>query len=45
LLRQPQMAQANISLRNSLYNNVQQLFAKLYNTQKTRRRSTDLAGI
>ena len=45
LLHQPQMAQANISLRNSLYNNVQQLFAKLYNTQKTRRRSTDLAGI
>ena len=41
----PEMAQTNISLRNSLYNNVQQIFAKFYNRQKLRRRSTNLAGI
>lgn len=45
LLRQPQMAQANLSLRNALYSNVQQLFAKFYNSRKVRRRPTDLAGI
>lgn len=45
LLRQPQMAQTNISLRGNLYSNVQQLFAKLYNRKKVRRRATDLAGI
>lgn len=45
LHRQPQMAQTNISLRNSLYSNVQHLFAKFYNTTKVRRRPTDLAGI
>lgn len=45
LLRQPGMAQPNISLRNSLYSNVQFLLAKLYNTTKHRRRATDLAGI
>lgn len=45
LLRQPSMAQTCISLRLSLYNNVQYLFAKIYNTKKTRRRATDLAGI
>lgn len=45
LLNQPQMAQTNISLRNSLYNNVQQMFAKFYNTEKVRRRATNLAGI
>ena len=45
LLRKPQMAQANISLRSTLYNNVQMMFAKLYNSTKIRRRSTDLAGI
>jgi hypothetical protein len=45
LLRQPQMAQANISLRSSLYSNVQHLFAKFYNSTKVRRRATDLAGI
>ncbi len=45
LLRQPSMAQTYISLRSSLYSNVQFLFAKLYNTKKTRRRATDLAGI
>lgn len=41
----PEMAQTNISLRNSLYNNVQQIFAKYYNKLKLRRRSTNLAGI
>ena len=45
LLCQPQMAQANISLRNSLYSNVQHLFAKFYNGNRLRRRATDLAGI
>ena len=45
LLRQPQMAQTNISLRGNLYSNVQQLFAKLYNRKRVRRRATDLAGI
>ena len=45
LLRQPQMAQTNLSLRNALYSNLQQLFAKFYNKRKVRRRSTDLAGI
>ena len=45
LIRQPQMAQTNISLRNSLYGNVQHLFAKFYNSTKIRRRATDLAGI
>lgn len=45
LLRNPQMAQSYISLRNSLYSNVQFLFAKLYNSYRLRRRATDLAGI
>ena len=45
LTRQPQMAQSCIALRNKLHDNVQFLFAKFYNTVKTRRRSTDLAGI
>lgn len=45
LLRQPQMAQTYISLRGTLYSNVQHLFAKFYNRRKVRRRSTDLAGI
>jgi hypothetical protein len=45
LLRRPEMAQSYISLRASLYNNVQHLFAKIYNSRKIRRRPTDLAGI
>ena len=45
LLRQPQMAQTYISLRNTLYSNVQHLFAKFYNQNRVRRRSTNLAGI
>ncbi len=45
LLRQPAMAQTYISLRSSLYSNVQFLLAKLYNTRRIRRRPTDLAGI
>ena len=45
LLRRPGMAQVQISQRGSLYRNVQFMFAKLYNTQKTRRRATNLAGI
>ena len=45
LLRRPNMAQPQISQRGSLYRNVQFMFAKLYNTHKTRRRATNLAGI
>lgn len=45
LLRRPNMAQAQISQRANLYRNVQFMFAKLYNTNKTRRRATNLAGI
>ena len=41
----PEMAQTNISLRSSLYNNVQLTLAKIYNKQRIRRRPTDLAGI
>ena len=45
LLRNPAMAQAYISIRGSLYDNAQRMFAKFYNREKIRRRSTDLAGI
>ncbi len=45
LLRSPQMANSYISLRATLYNNVQQQFAKFCNLKKVRRRPTDLAGI
>lgn len=45
LLREPMLAQANMALKSSLYSNVQQLFAKLYNNTAVRRRSTNLAGI
>ena len=45
LLRSPQMAQTYISLRAGLYSNVQFAFAKMYNSKKIRRRSTNLAGI
>lgn len=45
LHRQPQMAQTNISLRGSLFQNAMQLFTKICNPQKIRRRATDLAGI
>lgn len=41
----PEMAQTYISLRNGLYNNVQYILSKLYNKNRPRRRSTDLAGI
>lgn len=44
LLRQPESAQSYISLRTSLFVNVQQQFAKLMKN-KVRRRATDLAGI
>ena len=45
LLRSPQMANSYISMRTTLYNNVQQQFAKFSNLKKVRRRPTDLAGI
>ena len=45
LLRRPEFAQTTISLSKSLYNNVLFMFAKIYNTKKIRRRSTNLAGI
>lgn len=45
LLRRPDAASSYISLRSALFQNVQQQLAKLCNTKKIRRRSTDLAGI
>ena len=45
LLRHPEMAKSCISMRTELCSNVLFTFAKLYNTQKIRRRATDLAGI
>lgn len=45
LLRRPEMAQSNISLRASLYSNMQHLFGKIYSRRKLRRRATNLAGI
>ena len=45
LLRHPEMAKSCISVRTELCSNVLFTFAKLYNTQKIRRRATDLAGI
>ena len=45
LLRRPEMAKNCISVRTELCSNVLFTFAKLYNTQKIRRRATDLAGI
>lgn len=45
LLRRPDAAHSYISLRATLFQNVQQQLAKLVNTKKIRRRSTDLAGI
>ena len=45
LVRRPEMAQSNISLRTALYSNVQHLFGKIYSRKKVRRRATDLAGI
>ncbi|MBR4849217.1 MAG: hypothetical protein IKV07_07695 [Bacteroidaceae bacterium] len=45
LVRRPDMAQSYISLRATLYSNVQHLFAKIYSRKKIRRRATDLAGI
>ena len=45
LLRKPEMTQSYISLRTSLYNNVQHLFGEIYSRKKLRRRATDLAGI
>ncbi len=44
-LRNPIAAQPYFVLRNGLYENVQQLFAKFFNRNKIRRRATDLAGI
>lgn len=44
LLRNPENAQNYISLRTTLFNNVQQHLAKLCNN-RVRRRATDLAGI
>lgn len=45
LLHRPEMAQSCISLRASLYSNVQHTFAKIYSRRRIRRRATDLAGI
>ena len=45
LLRRPEMAHSYISLKATLYSNVQHLFAKIYSRKRVRRRATDLAGI
>ena len=45
LLRRPELAKSYITLSAELSSNVLFTFAKLYNTQKRRRRATDLAGI
>lgn len=45
LLRRPDMAHSHISLRTTLYSNLQHLFAKIYSRKKIRRRATNLAGI
>ena len=45
LLRRPEMAHSYISLKGTLYSNVQHLFAKIYSRKRVRRRATDLAGI
>ena len=45
LLRRPEMAHSYISLKATLYSNVQHLFAKIYSSKRVRRRATDLAGI
>ena len=45
LLRRPELAKNCITLSAELSSNVLFTFAKLYNTQKRRRRATDLAGI
>ena len=45
LVRRPNMAQTYITLRANLYSNVMTVFAQMYNSKRTRRRATDLAGI
>ncbi|MBO5263503.1 MAG: hypothetical protein J6B18_04535 [Bacteroidaceae bacterium] len=45
LLRQPVLAQPNMAIKATLHNNVQQQFAKIYNSHRLHRRATDLAGI
>ncbi len=45
LLRDPSYAQPHMAIKATLYNNVQHLFAKIYNNTRVRRRSTNLAGI
>jgi hypothetical protein len=40
LTRRPEMAQSYISLRTSLYSNVQHLLGKIYSRKKLRRRAT-----
>ena len=45
LLRRPDAASSYITLRPTLFQNVQQQLAKMSRTKKVRRRSTNLAGI
>lgn len=45
LLRRPDAASSYITLRPTLFLNVQQQLAKMSRTKKVRRRSTNLAGI
>ena len=44
-LRSPELAQIYLLRHASLYNNALFMFAKMYNSKRTRRRATDLAGI
>ena len=45
LLRRPDAASSYITLRPTLFQNVQQQLAKMSRTKKVRRRSTNLAGL
>ena len=45
LLRRPEMAQSYMTQHANLRDNVLSMFAKIYNSKRTRRRATDLAGI
>ena len=45
LLRRPEMAQSYMTQHANLRDNVLSMFAKIYNSKRIRRRTTDLAGI
>ena len=45
LVRRPELAHIYITQRANLYSNAVFMFAKMYNSKRTRRRATDIAGI